>query len=59
MAAATSSDEACLRERLTEVFDTFAFGLELKRRSLRLQHAEWTAERIEAELERWVRSDEP
>ena len=48
-----------LRRRLDEALDTFAFGLELKRRSLRLRHPTWTAEQIEADLERWVRSDEP
>ncbi|MBK6697104.1 MAG: hypothetical protein IPG50_33690 [Myxococcales bacterium] len=56
---APQTSQELLRARLEEAFDTFAFGLELKRRSLRLRHPEWSAEAIEAEVERWVRSDEP
>jgi hypothetical protein len=56
---AKETEQALLRCRLEEVLDTFAFGLDLKRRSLRLQHPGWTADQIEAELERWVRSDDP
>ena len=55
----SESQNETLRRRLDEVLDTFAFGLEIKRRSLRLRHPEWDAVQIEVELERWVRSDEP
>lgn len=51
--------EPDLRRRLEEVFDTFDFGLQLKRQNLRLRNPEWSAAQIEAEVERWVRSGEP